>query len=305
LGIVSISSISYNLYLHRKLQKIDKLRQSERKGRINSEKDNRLKQNNHYKAKGYNLKIIGAIESPFPDRRGTPRQPILVPAARGKIKFDKKIIQNPDYFQEIQEFSHVWIIWIFSENTTVSNKNKSCSARIAPPRLNGKKVGCLSTRSPHRPNAIGLSICEIISIGKDYIEISGLDMVDKTPVLDIKPVIPYDFASLDLKEISLPMLANTHQTSLKVPDWIIESDIKLRSVEFNDGIINKIKPICNNEDAIRIQNLIIQVLRQDPRGLKDRGSVSNTSYECRLDGLQLYFHVDQDIIKIDKIDQIK
>ena len=122
-------------------------------------------------------------------------------AAKGKIRFNKKMVQL-DYFKEINEFSHLWVIFVFHCNTNVDGCNNGTSAKVRPPRL-GAKVGCLTTRSPHRPNNVGLSVCKIVSVGDDYIEVSGLDMVDGTPVIDSKSVqlvntSPYEYVILSI-----------------------------------------------------------------------------------------------------------
>ncbi len=124
--------------------------------------------------------IIGIVESPFPDRRGTPRQPQLVPAAYAFIRFAKHI--QHAHYAELAQFSHIWILFHFHENTSVEN----VKAKIRPPRLHGQTVGCLSTRSPHRPNAIGLSVCEVVKLEQNGIRVKCVDMVDGTPVLDGK-----------------------------------------------------------------------------------------------------------------------
>ena len=163
------------------LEKQTKLRSIERTGRISTQqKDRELLIKEQYKD-GFNYPPIGYIESPFPDRRGTPRQPILVPAAKGRIRFNKQLIQF-EHYEELKLFSHVWVIFIFHNNTNGEKASKI--SKIKPPRLHGAKVGTLSTRSPHRPNNIGLSVCEIVGVTKDYIDIACVDMVDGTPVLD-------------------------------------------------------------------------------------------------------------------------
>lgn len=165
------------------IEKQTQLRQEERKGRISAEKKLRKSQQEEVGTEGYQCPPIAVIESPFPDRRATPRQPILAPAARAFIRFNKQSIQFQHY-EELAQFSHIWVIFIFHENTNV--KGKGLPAKIAPPRLGGSRVGCLSTRSPHRPNPIGLSVCEIVSVTENYIEIRGVDFVHGTPVLDSK-----------------------------------------------------------------------------------------------------------------------
>ena len=82
-------------------------------------------------------------------------------------------------------------------NTNSDNHSNNQAAKIKPPRLHGQRVGCLSTRSPHRPNNIGLSVCEVAEVGANYIDVLGCDMMHGTPVLDVKPYIPYDVVPSD------------------------------------------------------------------------------------------------------------
>lgn len=128
-------------------------------------------------------------------------------------------------------------------------------AKVKPPRCSFK-VGCLSTRSPHRPNAIGLSVVQVLKVGTDFIEISCVDMIDGTPVLDgisvsvakypvtnvflysVKPYIPYDLLSFDK---SIPMLSWAHSDGnrssieLNCPNWIYEADIPFRRIVFSSS----------------------------------------------------------------------
>lgn len=107
----------------------------------------------------------------------------------GYVELEKHVYSNPEHALEgLEQFSHLWIIYNFHRNEANTGK-----AKVAPPRLNGKRVGVFSTRSPHRPCAIGLSLVEIASIDGACVHFIGTDMVDGTPVLDIKPYIPrYD-----------------------------------------------------------------------------------------------------------------
>jgi tRNA-Thr(GGU) m(6)t(6)A37 methyltransferase TsaA len=214
---------------------------------------------------GQHMTYIGHVRSPFPDRRGTPRQPLLVPAAHGRIVFDKRFVQR-EHFQELSQFSHIFVLFVFHENTNTDSKNvgKVSNAKIAPPRLGGKKVGCLSTRSPHRPNPIGLSVCEVLAVGDDYIDIKSVDFVDGTPVLDVKPYIPYDVVPMESVSVVsgqvqgqgglegiqsyLPMACAAdgtalQNTTLRVPDWIREADVPMRSVEFTAEASNSLHSI--------------------------------------------------------------
>ena len=124
------------------------------------------------------LKCIGTVISPFTKRMGTPRQGSLVPHGRGFIELSIPM----ETLVGIEEYSHAWIIFQFHANTDVQGSTKT---KVRPPRApQGKKIGQMATRSPHRPNAIGLSLVKIdgIDYKKKRLHISGLDLVNGTPV---------------------------------------------------------------------------------------------------------------------------
>ncbi|GFU04886.1 hypothetical protein NPIL_8641 [Nephila pilipes] len=136
---------------------------------------------------------IGFISSCFKSKNGIPRQPSLCPKAKGTLTIQKSIFTNPEHsLIGLEEFSHVWIIFIFHKNG-----HDSVKAKVHPPRLNGSSVGVFSTRSPHRPCSIGLSLTKLDKIEGNTLILSGLDLLDGTPVLDIKPYIPlYDVPTI-------------------------------------------------------------------------------------------------------------
>ncbi len=130
------------------------------------------------------MEPIGYIESCYKDKFGTPRQPGLVKKALAKLKI-RADLQPAEALQGLEGFSHVWLIWVFHQN-----KVARYHAKVHPPRLGGKSMGLFATRTPHRPNPIGLSLVELVSVAKDGIVVSGADLVDGTPILDIKPYLP-------------------------------------------------------------------------------------------------------------------
>ncbi|XP_026315997.1 tRNA (adenine(37)-N6)-methyltransferase isoform X2 [Hyposmocoma kahamanoa] len=138
-------------------------------------------------------KQIGVIETTFQNKRGVPRQPSVMAKAKGVVIIDPTVFNNPEHaLSGLEEFSHMWIIFHF--HATESNH---VPAKVAPPRLGGERCGVFSTRSPHRPCPIGLSLVKIESIEGDRIHFLGVDMVNGTPVLDIKPYIPqYDYPTM-------------------------------------------------------------------------------------------------------------
>lgn len=143
-----------------------------------------------------NVKIIAHIHTDFPEKFGVPRQSGLVKDAIGTIVFETKY-RDPSYIKGLEEFTHLWLLWEFE-----GVKRTSESALVRPPRLGGNETrGVFATRSPFRPNPIGLSSVKIESI--DYCEngpvitVSGVDMRDNTPIIDIKPYLAYADAHVD------------------------------------------------------------------------------------------------------------
>ncbi len=131
-----------------------------------------------------NFEPIGHIRTCYPDRFGTPRQPGLVADAWSCLQIDSK--WQPELsLLGLASFSHVWLIFLFHQNT-----NQKFNAKVHPPRMGGESIGLFATRSPHRPNPIGLSVVQIESVGNDHVIFRGADLVDGTPILDLKPYLP-------------------------------------------------------------------------------------------------------------------
>ncbi|KAG7221828.1 hypothetical protein INR49_017004 [Caranx melampygus] len=132
---------------------------------------------------------IGYISSCFSVKNGTPRQPTICGPSRAELRIQQSVFNNPEHaLVGLEQYSHVWIIFLFHKNGHLSYK-----AKVKPPRLNGERVGVYSTRSPHRPNALGLTLAKLDKIVGDTIHLSDIDMIAGTPVLDVKPYIPeYD-----------------------------------------------------------------------------------------------------------------
>lgn len=131
------------------------------------------------------MRPIGVVESCFGEKFGTPRQSGIVPGAHGKIVFSSEVDRGA--CRGLEEFSHVWIIFLFDQ---VGEDEVRWFVR--PPRLGGnEKKGVFATRAPFRPNRIGLSLVKLEEVGDGFLKVSGLDLVDGTPVLDVKPYIPF------------------------------------------------------------------------------------------------------------------
>ena len=137
------------------------------------------------------MHVIATIRSDFPTKFGIPRQSGLVEELRATVVFEPDY-RNPDALRGLEEFSHIWLIWQFSQAV-----RDRWSPTVRPPRLGGNtRMGVFATRSPFRPNPIGLSCVRLEAIEKDpelghVLVVSGADLMDGTPILDIKPYLPY------------------------------------------------------------------------------------------------------------------
>ena len=137
------------------------------------------------------MKIIARIETEFGSKFGVPRQSGLIDELRGRIVFEPEY-RVPEALRGIEGFSHIWLIWSFSQA-----QRDSWSPTVRPPRLGGNtRMGVFATRSPFRPNAIGLSSVRLIGVDYDcpdapVLIVAGADLMDGTPIYDIKPYLPY------------------------------------------------------------------------------------------------------------------
>ena len=137
------------------------------------------------------MKIIARIRTELPEKFGVPRQSGLVPQLRGRVIFEPEY-RNPDAVRGLEDFSHLWLIWQFSGAV-----RQDWSPTVRPPRLGGnRRMGVFATRSPFRPNALGLSSVRLDRVELDpalgpVLHVSGADLMDGTPIFDIKPYLPY------------------------------------------------------------------------------------------------------------------
>jgi tRNA-Thr(GGU) m(6)t(6)A37 methyltransferase TsaA len=251
------------------------------------------------------LRSIGRVTSPYTKRMGTPRQPQLVPSSRGLIVFTCPAAA----LDGIQEYSHLWILFEFHANTTVAGA--STKTKIRPPRAGGKKVGQLATRSPHRPNCLGLSLVQIESwdAANSCLYIRGLDFVHGTPVYDVKPCVPWDVPTAG---------------SLRVPAWVSQAD-SLAQVRWTDEAAqslvqlvtaNRLAPLYTtlNQGVDAARQTLNEILAQDPRsshkGLKvnARGSTvaGQQAYNLVFGQTQIFFRVvgSQGLVQVEALREI-
>ncbi len=130
------------------------------------------------------LQVIARIENEFPEKFGLPRQSGLIDELTSKIMIEPEFARE-EAFRGLEEFSHIWLIWGFSES-------KGWSPTVRPPRLGGnKRMGVFATRSPFRPNGLGLSAVRLEKIEPGVLTVRGADLMSGTPIYDIKPYLPF------------------------------------------------------------------------------------------------------------------
>ena len=206
---------------------------------------------------------IATIHSPYKEKFAVPRQPGLVPSAKAELEILPPY-DDINAFADLQEFSHIWLLFIFHKN----RNQDSWSPTVRPPRLGGnKRMGVFATRSPSRPNPIGLSLVEFHGIkqidGKIFLQLGNIDLVDGTPVVDIKPYIPYADAKPDA-------LAGFAQ----------ESPEPLMEIQFSAQALQKITQV---EDRYpELKQLITEVLQQDPRPAYKKNKPDLKTYAVNL-----------------------
>ena len=220
------------------------------------------------------IKKIAEIRNGFTDKFGIPRQSGLCESVKSKIVFENEYRVN-EAFRGLEGFSHIWIIWQFSEAV-----REEWSPTVRPPRLGGnKRVGVFATRSPFRPNSLGLSCVKLDSI--EYTEnegpvlhISGADLLDKTPIFDIKPYIPYADAKPDA-----------------IDGFLSSAPRKYLEVTFDDPSKENIEP--------SLLESIREIVSEDPRPAYQ--NTPDRVYKMSFSGYEIEFSVKDDTAHISRI----
>ena len=217
------------------------------------------------------MRVIARMKSDFNTKFGIPRQSSLVPSLVSTIIFEPEF-RNSDALRGLEDFSHLWIIWQFSEAV-----RSAWSPTVRPPRLGGnQRMGVFATRSPFRPNAIGLSSVKIVAIETTaqygtVIHVAGADLMDGTPILDIKPYIPYTDCHAD---------ASGGFTE-RAGDFIL-------NVQFPDCLLAKVP-----EEK---RQALIDVLSHDPR--PSYQSDSDRVYGLNFAGRDIRFSIKDSVLTV-------
>jgi len=220
---------------------------------------------------------IAKMRSDFPTKFGIPRQSGLAENLRSTIVFEPQY-RNADALRGMEDFSHLWIIWQFSEAVRAE-----WSPTVRPPRLGGNvRMGVFATRSPFRPNSIGLSCVKIVGLEETadmgtVIHVAGADLMDGTPILDIKPYIPY---------------CDAHPEALG--GFTTNAGDFLLKVAFPSELLTMFP-----EDK---QTAVLEVLSHDPR--PSYQADSNRIYGLSFAGFDIRFTVDDNILSVKEVKRL-
>ena len=223
------------------------------------------------------VKVIARMKSDFPTKFGIPRQAGLVEELKSTVVFEPEF-RNPDALRGIEGYSHLWLIWQFSEAV-----REDWSPTVRPPRLGGNvRMGVFATRSPFRPNAIGLSSVKLLGVEHTeqfgtVLHVGGADLMDGTPIFDIKPYIPYGDCHTDA----------TGGFTDTAGEFLLK-------VDFPDNLL-AILPEGKRDAAIG-------VLSHDPRPSYQR--TPDRVYGLSFAGFDIRFTVQEDTLTVEAVEKL-
>ncbi len=232
----------------------------------------------------FNINPIGIISSPFKQKFAIPRQPGLAPHAKGQILINKPYDQI-EAFNGIEQFSHLWLSFIFHQTY-----NKPWKPQVKPPRLGGnKKLGVFATRSNFRPNSIGLSVVSFLGLKQSnnqiIIHVGGIDLLDQTPIVDIKPYIPY---SDSIEKANAGFASTKPESSLNV---VFSSKAQAQFAQLETQYPD-------------LYHLTVEVLSQDPRPAYKKQTQDPKIYTIALYDFDIQWQVTDDLVTVINVKSI-
>ncbi|MDN3652205.1 tRNA (N6-threonylcarbamoyladenosine(37)-N6)-methyltransferase TrmO [Thalassotalea ponticola] len=234
--------------------------------------------------KCYQMSPIAVVHSPYKEKFAIPRQPNLVTAAHGKIELLLAANQH-ELVRDIEQHSHLWLVFVFHQTI-----ERGWKPLVKAPRLGGNvKTGVLACRTTHRPNPIGISVVKFQGLstvnGHLAIDISGLDLLDGTPILDIKPYIPYSDCVPQARSMMAP---EAQKSSISIT---FSSTAQQQLAHYQSQYAN-------------FELLIRQVLAQDPRPAYRKRDLGQQEYGMRLYDCNIRWQINADICTVVSIDSV-
>lgn len=231
----------------------------------------------------FSVEPVGVIHSCFKDKFGVPRQPGLVRVAKGWLELFSPY-NRTEAFTGLEGFSHIWITFVFHHCL-----DQGARLSVRPPRLGGnRKVGVFASRATHRPNPIGISVAELVTVERYKngvcLQLGGLDLIDGTPVLDIKPYVPYSD--------SIPLAR---------ADYAQQAPTASLDVLFSAAAERQ----CDKQSQRwpELRQLIVEVLALDPRPAYLAARSAAKVFAIRLHGLDIHWRVrDEHVVDIISIE---
>jgi tRNA-Thr(GGU) m(6)t(6)A37 methyltransferase TsaA len=232
----------------------------------------------------YPLEPIGLIHTPFKEKFATPRQPGLTPSVHAQVDFYPDFA-TPEAVRGLEGFSHLWLIFLFHQNW-----QKGWKPTVRPPRLGGnQRVGVYASRSPFRPNPIGLSAVKLLGVnvdkGKVSLQVEGADLIDGTPILDVKPYIPYGD--------SIPDARGGFAEDMPKPTL---------EVEFTTAARRQLEQYQSEKPGLEL--MIRETLGLDPRPAYRRGAEDLQEYRVRFDQYEIHWKVCKEEVMVLCVDLV-
>jgi tRNA (adenine37-N6)-methyltransferase len=217
------------------------------------------------------LEVIGYVRSPWPEKFGIPRQSGLTRGVEATIELDRERI-DASALRGLEGVSHIWVLSWFHQCVA-----QGWRPTVRPPRLGGAaRLGVFATRAPHRPNPIGLSLVRLIAIEDRTLRVADADLLDNTPVLDIKPHLPWAEQPADAR-----------------CEWAPSQPEPL-PVRFDPGAMDTLE---RHADHDQLRRTIVETLRWDPRPAHQRGDLER-QFGVAIAGLEIRFCVEQTGIRV-------
>lgn len=226
----------------------------------------------------WTLTPIARLHSPFKQKFAIPRQANLVPEAIGSLEFTAEFA-DPNFFRGLQQFSHLWLLFRFH-----ATADQGFSPTVQPPRLGGKeRVGVFASRSPFRPNSLGLSVVRNLGLeavaGRPRLRVGGIDLLDGTPIVDIKPYLPWADAIAG---------ASAGFADSRPASW--------DGVVFAEAAEASLNELA--ADYPDLQALISSILKQDPRPAWRAGKEDEKQYGMTLYDLNIKWRVQAGGVRV-------
>lgn len=224
---------------------------------------------------------IGRLASCFVRLNGTPRNGGVCPHARATLT-----LTCPDSLAAVDglaEFSHVWLVFGFHQNKKVG----SAKPKVAPPKLGGARVGVFSTRAPYRPNAVGLSLARLDKLDGATLNLSGLDIVDGTPVYDLKPYIPSFDAPNESAVVQYPQWLR----SVQAPEKLLRVVVTPEAKDAVHALAHHLVAFSSADEALMC---LTEMLASDPRSVYRKTKCEGADYPLTVDALHVNCTFDDD-----------